>query len=159
MLLWALNELVNIQGRVHFKLLLKGLGSLYRSKEFLNNMLLMLVTQGRITLGHVDNLMVNNVFFLDDTLSFTHMNALYNAADAYVSPYLAEGFNLPVLEAIATGMAVFVSSTGCTSWFVDAIMHRVPGSQNHIFKLDTTFELTIWDRGEGNAANMEVCQY
>jgi glycosyltransferase involved in cell wall biosynthesis len=43
--------------------------------------------------------------------------ALYQLADAYVSPYLAEGFNLPVLEAAACGLPVIVTQGGPTDDF------------------------------------------
>jgi len=42
---------------------------------------------------------------------------LYQAADAYVSPYLAEGFNLPVLEAAACGLPVICTKGGPTDDF------------------------------------------
>ena len=42
---------------------------------------------------------------------------LYQAADAYVSPYLAEGFNLPVLEAAACGLTVICTKGGSTDDF------------------------------------------
>jgi len=43
---------------------------------------------------------------------------LYQAADCYVSPYLAEGFNLPVLEAAACGLPVICTGGGSTDDFV-----------------------------------------
>jgi glycosyltransferase involved in cell wall biosynthesis len=42
---------------------------------------------------------------------------LYLASDAYVSPYRAEGFNLPVLEALAAGVPVIVTAGGATDDF------------------------------------------
>lgn len=45
------------------------------------------------------------------------MSALYQAADAYVSPYRAEGFNLPVLEAAACGVPVICTGGGSTDDF------------------------------------------
>jgi len=50
-------------------------------------------------------------------LSFQGMRAVMNAADFYVSPYRAEGFNMPVLEAIACGTRPIVSAQGSTSDF------------------------------------------
>jgi glycosyltransferase involved in cell wall biosynthesis len=45
------------------------------------------------------------------------MAQLYQTADAYVSPYAAEGFNMPVLEAIASGLPVICTAGGPTDDF------------------------------------------
>jgi glycosyltransferase involved in cell wall biosynthesis len=45
------------------------------------------------------------------------LSALFGVADAYVSPYRAEGFNLPVLEAIACGLPAVVTRGGATDDF------------------------------------------
>lgn len=51
---------------------------------------------------------------LSDDLSLARLAALYGAADAYVSPYRAEGFNLPPLEAAACGTPIAVTQGGAT---------------------------------------------
>lgn len=51
------------------------------------------------------------------SLDQAQMRTLYAAADAYVSPYRAEGFNLPVLEAMACGTPVVVTDGGATDDF------------------------------------------
>ncbi len=54
--------------------------------------------------------------------------ALYGVADCYVSPYRAEGFNLPVIEAIACGTPVIVTRGGATDDFCnDAVACRIAG--------------------------------
>ena len=50
-------------------------------------------------------------------LSQSELRLLYGIADCYVSPYRAEGFNLPVLEAIACGTPVVVTEGGATDDF------------------------------------------
>jgi glycosyltransferase involved in cell wall biosynthesis len=56
------------------------------------------------------------------------LRALYGIADCYVSPYRAEGFNLPVLEAIACGTPVIVTQGGATDDFcLDGVAYRIPG--------------------------------
>ena len=42
------------------------------------------------------------------------MSELYGSCDAYVSPYRAEGFNIPSLEAAACGIPVILTSGGST---------------------------------------------
>jgi glycosyltransferase involved in cell wall biosynthesis len=54
-----------------------------------------------------------------DTLTAAGMADLLRAGDCYVSPYLAEGFNLPVLEAAACGMPIICTEGGCTDDFTD----------------------------------------
>jgi glycosyltransferase involved in cell wall biosynthesis len=55
-----------------------------------------------------------SVRIVRDNLSHDEMAAIYRACDAYVSPYLAEAFNMPVLEAIASGLPVIVTAGGPT---------------------------------------------
>lgn len=55
---------------------------------------------------------------LSDDLSLARLAALYGAADAYVSPYRAEGFNLPPLEAAACGTPIAVTAGGATDDYV-----------------------------------------
>ena len=56
----------------------------------------------------------NGVRTLSDDMSLDMLAALYGAADAYVSPYRAEGFNLPPLEAAACGVPIAVTDGGAT---------------------------------------------
>jgi glycosyltransferase involved in cell wall biosynthesis len=54
--------------------------------------------------------------------------AMFGMADCYVSPYRAEGFNLPVLEAIACGLPAIVTAGGATDDFCDeSVSVRVAG--------------------------------
>jgi glycosyltransferase involved in cell wall biosynthesis len=60
---------------------------------------------------------LGSVIYSKDNLSHEALACLYRASDAYVSPYLAEGFNLPVLEAIASGLPVITTEGGPTDDF------------------------------------------
>jgi glycosyltransferase involved in cell wall biosynthesis len=61
-------------------------------------------------------------------ISRGQLRHLFAAADCYVSPYRAEGFNLPVLEAIACGTPVIVTRGGATDDFCnDDIAWRIRG--------------------------------
>jgi len=63
---------------------------------------------------------------LSGSLSLAQLRSLYALSDAYVSPYRAEGFNLPVLEAMACGTHVIVSGGGATDDFVpEALAYRL----------------------------------
>ena len=67
------------------------------------------------------------------------MAQLYQAADAYVSPYSAEGFNLPVLEAIACGVPVICTKGGPTDDFTNDQL---------VYKISSTFEKITLPTGE-----------
>lgn len=58
-----------------------------------------------------------SVIYCGEDLSNSAMSRLYRASDAYVSPYLAEAFNMPVLEAMASGLPVIVTKGGPTDDF------------------------------------------
>jgi glycosyltransferase involved in cell wall biosynthesis len=88
---------------------------------------------------HADLLMRKHVIVVNEVLSPERLNLLYNAADAYISPYYYEGFNLPVLEAIAAGLPVFVTKNGCTDFYISHILSEVPGSDAYLF----TFPLVV----------------
>ena len=61
-------------------------------------------------------------------LSPQQLATLFGLADCYVSPYRAEGFNLPVLEAVACGVPTIVTRGGATDDFCnDATSLRIAG--------------------------------
>jgi glycosyltransferase involved in cell wall biosynthesis len=61
-------------------------------------------------------------------LDQTQLRLLFGVADCYVSPYRAEGFNLPVLEAIACGLPIIVTQGGATDDYCsDDVALRVSG--------------------------------
>ena len=63
-------------------------------------------------------------------LTQLQLRALYNVADCYVSPYRAEGFNLPVAEAMACGTPAVVTAGGATDDFCKGPWaSRVPGRE------------------------------
>lgn len=61
---------------------------------------------------------------LSGHLTLAQLNSLYNLADAYLTPYRAEGFNLPALEAQTCGTPVIATAGGATDDFL--------GGPNHI---------------------------
>jgi glycosyltransferase involved in cell wall biosynthesis len=98
------------QKHPHVKLVAKGMGALYPSMQFLKSQINGL-TQAEMAI------IQPRLVYLENTLSFTEMARLYQSADAYVSPYSAEGFNLPVLESIASGLPVICTAGGSTDDF------------------------------------------
>jgi glycosyltransferase involved in cell wall biosynthesis len=59
------------------------------------------------------------VLYLADEFNKEQMARLYRACDVFVSSYRGEGFSLPTLEAMASGLPVIVSLGGATDDFVD----------------------------------------
>ena len=62
---------------------------------------------------------ISGIVCIAENLSLNQLNGLYNAADCYVSPYRAEGFNLPPLEAAAAGTPIIVTKGGATDDYAD----------------------------------------
>ena len=60
----------------------------------------------------------NRVHYRGGVGSLADMATLYQLSDAYVAPYRAEGFGLPVLEAAACGLPVICTAGGSTDDFV-----------------------------------------
>ncbi len=104
-------------------LLLKGIDALYPSSEFLRNTVRKLPEADAALVMQRTRCMV-------DALTNQQMARLYAAADAYVCPYLAEGFNLPALEAIACGVPVLCTRGGPTDDFtIDDVAIRIASQQ------------------------------
>jgi glycosyltransferase involved in cell wall biosynthesis len=100
-------------GHPTLRLVLKGADHLYRSWQLLQSALALLertqveAIQSRIT-------------YHGPPVASSKLARLYQAADVYLAPYRAEGFNIPVLEAAACGLPVITTAGGSTDDFVDA---------------------------------------
>jgi glycosyltransferase involved in cell wall biosynthesis len=95
------------------RLVLKGVDGLYPSRDFVREVLDGLPARARETV-------VGRLVYEGRTISTHGMAHLLRGADCYVSPYRAEGFNLPVLEAMACGVPVLCTAGGPTDEFTDA---------------------------------------
>jgi glycosyltransferase involved in cell wall biosynthesis len=62
---------------------------------------------------------ISGIVCITENLDLNQLNGLYNAADCYASPYRAEGFNLPPLEAASSGCPIIVTKGGSTDDYVD----------------------------------------
>ena len=94
------------------KLVLKDQRSTYLmdSEAYINNIL--------SELGFSDSDLMASIRVISGHLNLAQLNSLYNAADAYVTPYRAEGFNLPALEAQSCGTPVVATLGGATDDFL-----------------------------------------
>lgn len=101
----------------------KGSDDLYSSTMYAQAHL------GLLTPDEKKNLL-NRVKYQAVTLSVTDLARMYQAADVYISPYRAEGFNLPILEAAACGLPVICTRGGSTDDFVsDLWCLRIKGRE------------------------------
>ena len=84
---------------------------------------------------------------MDTQISLQQLNSLYNLANAYVTPYRAEGFNLPACEAQACGTPVIATQGGATDDFLqgNAANHFIPGTrhENTALRADLTHNAHI----------------
>ena len=97
--------------RPNARLLLKGMDALYASQKNFEKQFSKLDPQSAQAAA-------SRLRYTGAQLSFADMARIYQAADCYVAPYMAEGFNLPVLEAAACGLPVICTSGGSTDDFV-----------------------------------------
>jgi glycosyltransferase involved in cell wall biosynthesis len=61
--------------------------------------------------GHIDALGVRDVVHFTGYVPFQDLPAIYNLGDFFAFPSLYEGFGLPVVEAMASGLPVLTSNT------------------------------------------------
>ena len=114
----------------HARLVLKGMDTLYRSKAMLLRNLQTVPAQDQ---QHV----IDRLIYFGRSVSFRKMAMLYQAADTYVSPYRAEGFNMPVLEAAASGIPIICTRGGATDDFVtDAFARKVASKKTWVRRRD-----------------------
>ncbi len=59
------------------------------------------------------------IIHIEEKLTEQEMASLYRSCDVFVCPYRGEGFSLPTLEAMASGVPVIVTKGGATDDFVD----------------------------------------
>ena len=69
--------------------------------------------------------MKKDIIIISKNLSIKELKEIYSITDCYVSPYLAEGFNLTPLEAVACGTQIVVTKGGST----DDYFHNCMGYQ------------------------------
>ncbi len=59
------------------------------------------------------------ICYTDENIDYSHLPGLYTACDCYVHPYRAEGYGLPIAEAMACGKPVIVTGAGACLDFVE----------------------------------------
>jgi len=111
------------------RLILKGVDSLFDSGNIVRGLLDALPTGTR-------QAVTSRLLYVGETLSAQRIADLYSVADSYVSPYRAEGFNLPVLEAAACGVPVICTGGGPTDEFIDPLSSGRIRSRIEVVQMD-----------------------
>ncbi len=115
------------QGRDDVCLVIKssGAGEIYADADL-----------GRLEQYQRDGLLPR-IVHIDHDLSDEQMAALYRACDVMVLPYRGEGFCMPALEAMASGLPVIATEGGPTDefvpagagWRIPSALRPIPGNQ------------------------------
>ena len=113
------------------RLMLKGADALYPSRQLVDEVLSDLPARARARVAQ-------RLIYEGRTVSNKVMAELLCAADCYVSPYRAEGFNMPVLEAMACGVPVLCTAGGPTDDFTDPAFAGRIASRLRKVALDAT---------------------
>jgi glycosyltransferase involved in cell wall biosynthesis len=135
-LLQLINILVNRltdpqEKKSKFRMVFKGLSDLYESEKMLD--IYFNALGSYITKEESKKLIDEKyIIFTCETMTCDELRKMYNMCDLYVSPYIAEGFNITPLEALACGCRVMVPRTGSTKEYIEDINNNVPGFIHYI---------------------------
>ena len=166
LLIGAFAEVCQILPQV--RLVLKGMDPLYDSKGRIGRYLQKLPAIDR-------DRVAERLTYVGDSLSVGEMAKFFQIADAYVSPYRAEGFNLPVLEAAACGIPIACTAGGATDDFVTAefarriesrkisrtiddqeLWHLEPDLHHLVATMESLVDDSAWRRGAHAAGPQHV---
>lgn len=116
-------------------LALKGIDSMYQSGDLVNAWLSKLP-------GAAAARVRARIVYVGKTLTSGEVAAMHRAADAYVCPYRAEGFNVPALEGAASGLPVICTAGGPTDDFVrPEFARKIKAEQRSMGKAQVGFYL------------------
>jgi len=119
-----------------YRLILKGSDQLYGSSTIVKGILSQIASGG----VDVSSLVEKYIIFIYDMLTYDEIRCVYNGSDAYVGPYLAEGFSLNHLESLFCSLPIIVPSTGATEDYINdlqndpntaRLIHTVPSVVKH----------------------------
>ena len=108
-----------------------------------------------------------SIISMSDNLTQNQLNGLYGAADCYVSPYRAEGFNLTPLEAAASGTPIVITKGGSTDDYfhesfalhIESALYKVGNTTQLEPSLDSLIEqLSLLIEGKGSRLNNSFAQ-
>ena len=116
----------------NLKLILKDQSNLYNLKP---NEIIDRVAKSEINSKYkiINEESVSDINIISENLNFSEIKDIYQVTDCYVSPYLAEGFNLTPLEAAACGTQIVVTKGGSTDdYFHNFLGHQIESSEKKV---------------------------
>ena len=163
-LLAALHATVAGAGATHVKLLLKAMGHLYESRRWVEGYVAEVVrslaaagatSEGEGLEASVRGVLREHVIFLDATLASAELNELYNAADLYAAPYVAEAFSMTPLEALRAGLPVLAPHGGGAAEYLAQLAAAEAGAaDDERFIRFLRAQEGLLSGGEGKQVNM-----
>jgi glycosyltransferase involved in cell wall biosynthesis len=124
-------------------LVLKGSDGIYRSGNLLQRWVSEVLTQEE------RQAIKGRVRYLGGSLPVGKLASIYQTADVYVTPYRSESFNLPAIEAVASGLPIIATAGGPTDEYttpdcaVRIGAELVPGTRpNELIRRPNLDELT-----------------
>ena len=73
-----------------------------------------------------------DIIVVSDNLNLDQLKLLYGVSNCYISPYRAEGFNLPPLEAVSSGTPIIITKGGSTDdYFKDTMGYQIESDLRH----------------------------
>ena len=93
---------------------------------------------------------IDNVIYLNGELSDDELAHLYNACDVLLFPSRAEGWGLPLIEAIATGMPVATTHYSGHSEFLAPVNDKVGSIDHRLIPMGESKKGSEWAYAEPN---------
>ncbi len=112
------------------RLILKGTEAIRRSRDFIVSDLKTILTDVEI------DRVLPRIAYLGQSMSAIELAQLHQISDIYLAPYLAEGFNMPVLEAMSCGLPIICTQGGSTDDFTQSEWTYYIQSRLEIMEVD-----------------------
>ena len=116
----------------NLKLILKDQSNLYEiTTEYLFEKIKKTDLQKKYNV--INEAMMKDIIIISKNLTLNEIRDIYSVTDCYVSPYLAEGFNLTPLEAAACGSQIVVTKGGATDdYFNKCLGYQIESNEKKI---------------------------
>ena len=81
----------------------------------------------------INDEMLRGVIIISKNLTLRELRNIYSITDCYVSPYMAEGFNMTPLEAAACGTQIVVTKGGSTDdYFAECMGYQIDSFEKKV---------------------------